>query len=49
MKTQMILLLAVLGASAWPDAAAALNAIRRMVATNLLLALCIVAAALFSR
>ena len=36
-------------ASAWPDAAAALNAIRRMVATNLLLALCIVAAALFSR
>ena len=36
-------------ASAWPAAAQALNAIRRMVAVNLVLGVCIVAAAIFSR
>lgn len=36
-------------AGAWPEAGAALNAIRRMVTTNLVLALVTVAAALFLR
>lgn len=36
-------------AAAWPDAASALNEIRRLVAVNLLLAACTVAAAAFSR
>jgi uncharacterized membrane protein len=36
-------------ASAWPSAAAALNGIRRLVAINLVLAVCTIAAALSSR
>lgn len=36
-------------AGAWPEAAAALNAIRQMVTANLLLALCTVAAAFMGR
>ena len=36
-------------ASAWPAAAAALDAIRRLVAVNLALAVCTVAVAIFSR
>jgi uncharacterized membrane protein len=35
--------------SAWPNAASALNAIRWLVATNLLLGLCAVVAAIFAR
>ncbi len=36
-------------AGAWPAAAAVLNNIRRLVGVNLLLAVCTVAAAVFSR